>query len=219
MKHAFGVGTGTPHGRAVVQHSRLLKETHQQLQSSSWLFSSHSSPFNSLSADEEIYVQNNRLVWSCGGLVRKQFTTPHSIIQATWVHFNETGSHPHLCLLQSTLLTIYALEGEVHSMPLACRFTEIWPLPRGMLLAGSLQCGPCLLTHPLESLQPVSIQSPTSRHSHENVLWTSTKVPYMVTWCPAPSQVCYDCCLPKCKTTSGFTVRLPLVLIANAALS
>lgn len=59
------------------------------------------------------------------------------MLQAAWVHFNETGSHPHLCLLQSTLLTIYALEGEVHSVPLACRFTEIWPLPRGMLLAVS----------------------------------------------------------------------------------
>lgn len=57
------------------------------------------------------------------------------ILQARWVHFTETGSHPLLCLLQSTLLTIYTLEGEVHSVPLAYNFTEVWPLPRGLLLA------------------------------------------------------------------------------------
>jgi len=56
-------------------------------------------------------------------------------LQARWVHFTETGCHPLLCLLQSTLLTIYTLEGEVHSVPLAYNFTQVWPLPRGLLLA------------------------------------------------------------------------------------
>lgn len=40
-------------------------QTHKQLQSSSWLFSSHSTPPNSDSADEEIYVQNNRYITRC----------------------------------------------------------------------------------------------------------------------------------------------------------
>ncbi len=65
-----------------------------------------------------------------------QFLSGHCfILQARWVHFIETGSHPVLCLLQSTLLTIYTLEGEVHSVPLAYNFTQVWPLPRGLLLA------------------------------------------------------------------------------------
>lgn len=53
------------------------------------------------------------------------------------MHFAETGSHPLLCMLQPTLLTIYSLGGELHSVPLACKFTQIWPLPRGLILAVS----------------------------------------------------------------------------------
>ncbi len=67
---------------------------------------------------------------SCSARVGHYF-----ILQARWVHFTETGCHPLLCLLQSTLLTIYTLEGEVHSVPLAYNFTQVWPLPRGLLLA------------------------------------------------------------------------------------
>ena len=40
-------------------------------------------------------------------------------------------------MLQPTLLTIYSLGGELHSVPLACKFTQIWPLPRGLILAVS----------------------------------------------------------------------------------
>lgn len=40
-------------------------------------------------------------------------------------------------MLQPTLLTIYSLGGELHSVPLACKFTQIWPLPRGVILAVS----------------------------------------------------------------------------------
>ena len=56
-------------------------------------------------------------------------------MQAAWVHFAETGSHPLLCLLQPSLLTIYTLEGELHSVPLAFRFAQICPLPQGLILA------------------------------------------------------------------------------------
>lgn len=40
-------------------------------------------------------------------------------------------------MLQPSLLTIYSLGGELHSIPLACKFTQIWPLPRGLILAVS----------------------------------------------------------------------------------
>lgn len=198
MKSAFGLGTARPHGRTVVQHSRLAKEDCLGTTPETWLFGSHFRSFPlDADADEEIYIQNNRLVWSCSGVVRKQFTTGQNITKAAWVHFAETGSHPLLCMLQPTLLTIYSLGGELHSVPLACKFTQIWPLPRGLILAGSSQVSPCLVTHPLEALQAMPVQGHGSMHSHDNVLWTSTAVPYMATWCPIPrsaGQVCSYWC-------------------------
>ena len=72
------------------------------------------------------------------------------VMQAAWVHFAETGPYPLLCMLQSSVLTIYTLSGELHSVPLACKYTQMWPLPRGIILAVSLmgassvmQCQAC----------------------------------------------------------------------------
>ena len=69
------------------------------------------------------------------GMPSSEYLTFCDALQAAWVHFAETGSHALLCMLQPTLLTIYSLGGELHSMPLACKFTQIWPLPRGLILA------------------------------------------------------------------------------------
>lgn len=68
-------------------------------------------------------------------MLSSEFLTFCDALQAARVHFAETGSHVFLCMLQPTVLTIYSLGGELHSVPLACKFTQIWPLPRGLILA------------------------------------------------------------------------------------
>lgn len=97
-------------------------------------------------------------------------------LQAAWVHFAETGSHPLLCMLQPTLLTIYSLGGELHSVPLACKFTQIWPLPRGLILAvsqASWEVRFCMRTsaHPLLEVQLVRLVQYTH---HADIFAVST---------------------------------------------
>ncbi|DBB00439.1 TPA: hypothetical protein ACH3X3_002156 [Trebouxia sp. C0006] len=123
MKSAFGLAP-VAHGRAVVQHSRVLTEAHQLKpgQETNWLFRSHSSSCKHDSADEEMHIQENRLVWSCSGLVRKQFTTPQKIIQVSTNSSTSASCSCRTCSLPdfSIKLTTNPLHSQLLVQPYVC---------------------------------------------------------------------------------------------------
>lgn len=48
------------------------------------------------------------VVWSAGGVLRKQFSAGGPLLQACWAHFQNTGPDAILCLLQPGSLAVHS---------------------------------------------------------------------------------------------------------------
>ncbi|KAK9828929.1 hypothetical protein WJX72_002853 [[Myrmecia] bisecta] len=181
------------------------------------------------SVDEEIYVAGRRVIWSAGRMVRKRFTTDASVSRVAWCHFQDSGDEPVLCLLQPSVLTTYALDGELQTVPLPAHFTNMWALPEGLLLTGPPPVGACILPHPLEELHPVAVEpaSPEALYAQpagagwdgETVIWASAEVPFVTTyneargrlaiWQLRPARSLGPLPIPTVKNIGGLLMRTP----------
>ncbi|EFN54662.1 hypothetical protein CHLNCDRAFT_135253 [Chlorella variabilis] len=131
------------------------------------------------------------VVWTAGGVLRKQLTVPAPVLKAAWCIFQNTGPDAILCLLQLGVLSVHTQDGDSHTIPLPGSFTGLWPLPQGVLLTGAAAQGPCILAHPLENIQEVQMQpaaagaaasgSSSGWDTQEQVVWSGVEVPYIVT--------------------------------------
>lgn len=198
--------------------------------------------------DEELYIQNNTVVWSAGHQVRKRFSCDATIVQAKWCRMSDTRE-PLLCVLHSDFINTYTPSGEMHIVPLHCRVSAIWPLPCGLLLQRGPDRTPRLssdtfsmamespihprdwlregfrdnvispvpagsssarrssflstlpvrptssffyLQHPLEMPHPVRVEEGAKTRllsdMDEKIIWSSTAVPYVVTYHTAKRQ-------------------------------
>jgi len=82
------------------------------------------------------------VVWTAGGVVRKQLTAQAPVMRAAWCFFQNTGPEPILCLLHpGGALSVFTHDGDSHVIPLPGSFTGLWPLPQGVLL--TVRCGGC----------------------------------------------------------------------------
>ncbi|KAK4436500.1 Anaphase-promoting complex subunit [Sesamum alatum] len=91
------------------------------------------SPLSSKRSDHELFIRGNRIIWSTGLRVYKRFTLPSKVIKVCWCRMGDI-SEALLCVLQVDSLTIFAIAGEVVSVPLPHAIASIWPLPFGLLL-------------------------------------------------------------------------------------
>ena len=73
-----------------------------------------------------------RVIWSADRRVRKRFSATADVVQAGWARFAEGGRV--LCMLQASELTTVAEGGQVHDLPLAATYSQLWSLPAGILL-------------------------------------------------------------------------------------
>eukprot|EP00891_Asterochloris_glomerata_P006060 jgi/Astpho2/6060/Aster-x0712 len=135
--------------------------------------------------DEELFVRGNRVVWSSGGLVRKQFTTALPVTQVTWCRFLRSGGGPLLCMLQKRTLTLYSTSGELHTVTVPGTVTHMTPLQQGLLLTGQ-HMGPMLLTEPLQQLHQVPIEGSHAWQQDERVIWADVAVPLLATRSSVP---------------------------------
>ncbi|KAF2560548.1 hypothetical protein F2Q70_00014078 [Brassica cretica] len=103
--------------------------------------------------EHELFIRDNRIIWTSGSRVLKRFTLSSSIIKACWSHLGR-GSEALLCVLQIGCVTIYNTSGEVVSVPLPRTVVSIWPLPFGLLLQQAAEVNPT-------SNIPFSTASPT----------------------------------------------------------
>ncbi|BBN07484.1 anaphase-promoting complex subunit 1 [Marchantia polymorpha subsp. ruderalis] len=83
--------------------------------------------------DQELYIHGNKVIWSGGQQVHKQFSAPTAVLQAKWCRV-EAMNEPLLCILHSDCLMTYTPAGEMHSVPLQYSVGSIWPIPCGLLL-------------------------------------------------------------------------------------
>ncbi len=75
-----------------------------------------------------------RAVRSVNGVVRAQYSTTGTILDAAWGRF--AGSRRAvLCLLQTRVLTVVSTSGDVQDVPLPAVFQRIHPLPAAVLLS------------------------------------------------------------------------------------
>ncbi|KAL3687507.1 hypothetical protein R1sor_013816 [Riccia sorocarpa] len=96
--------------------------------------------------DQELYIHGNKVIWSGGEQVHKQFSADTAVLQAKWCRV-EAMNDPLLCILHSDCLMIYTPAGEIHAVPLQYSITSIWAVPGGLLLQRSadnplVSCGP-----------------------------------------------------------------------------
>ncbi|XP_024011523.1 anaphase-promoting complex subunit 1 [Eutrema salsugineum] len=103
--------------------------------------------------EHELFIRDNRIIWTSGSRVLKRFTLSSAIIKACWSHLGR-GAEAFLCVLQIGCLTIYNTSGEVVSVPLPRTVISIWPLPFGLLLQQTAEMNP-------SSYAPFSSASPT----------------------------------------------------------
>ncbi|KFK24970.1 hypothetical protein AALP_AA8G049400 [Arabis alpina] len=103
--------------------------------------------------EHELFIRDNRIIWTSGSRVLKRFTLPSSIIKACWSHLGREGE-AFLCVLQIACLTLYNTSGEVVSVPLPRTVVSIWPLPFGLLLQQAAEMNP-------SSYVPFASASPT----------------------------------------------------------
>lgn len=78
-----------------------------------------------------------RVVWTAGGVLRKQLSTTAPILKAAWCFFQNTGPDAILCLLHPGVLSVFTQDGDSHTIPLPGHFSGLWPLPQGVLLTVS----------------------------------------------------------------------------------
>ncbi|CAM6122933.1 unnamed protein product [Calypogeia fissa] len=88
--------------------------------------------------DQELYIYKNKVIWSGGHEVHKQFSAPTAVLQAKWCRV-ERMSEPLLCILHSDCLMTYSPAGEMHSVPLQFSVGSIWPIPNGLLLQRTVE--------------------------------------------------------------------------------
>ncbi|KAJ0233773.1 Anaphase-promoting complex subunit 1 [Hirschfeldia incana] len=91
--------------------------------------------------EHELFIRDNRIIWTSGSRVLKRFTLSSPIIKACWSHIGR-GAEAFLCVLQIGCLTIYNTSGEVVSVPLPRTVISIWPLPFGILLQQAAEVYP-----------------------------------------------------------------------------
>ncbi|KAJ4911668.1 Anaphase-promoting complex subunit 1 [Raphanus sativus] len=91
--------------------------------------------------EHELFIRDNRIIWTSGSRVLKRFTLSSPIIKACWSHIGR-GAEAFLCVLQIGCLTIYNTSGEVVSVPLPRTVVSIWPLPFGILLQQAAEMYP-----------------------------------------------------------------------------
>ncbi|CAI5460425.1 unnamed protein product, partial [Closterium sp. Yama58-4] len=85
--------------------------------------------------EERVTVRGARSVeWSAEGVLRKKLTTPQAISQAAWVRMHGEAARSSLALLHAHGLTLAAINGDTHEMPLPFTCSRLWPLPIGLLL-------------------------------------------------------------------------------------
>lgn len=84
------------------------------------------------------------VVWTAGGVLRKQLSAAAPVLTAAWCYFQNTGPDAILCLLHPAALSVYTQDGDSHIIPLPGNFTSLWPLPQGVLLTvgGRVTCLP-----------------------------------------------------------------------------
>ncbi|CAN8257090.1 unnamed protein product [Cochlearia groenlandica] len=103
--------------------------------------------------EHELFIRDNRIIWTSGSRVLKRFTLSSAVIKACWSHLGR-GAEAVLCVLQIGCLTIYNTSGEVVSVPLPRTIISIWPLSFGLLLQQTAELLP-------SSYVPFSSASPT----------------------------------------------------------
>ena len=84
------------------------------------------------------------VVWTSGGVLRKQLAVAAPVIKAAWCFFQNTGPDAILCLLHPASLSVFTQDGDSHVIPLPASFTGLWPLPQGVLLTVSAAGACCL---------------------------------------------------------------------------
>lgn len=97
-----------------------------------------------------------RAVRSVNGVVRAQYSTTGTILDAAWGRF--AGSRRAvLCLLQTGVLTVVSTSGDVQDVPLPAVFQRIHPLPAAVLLSvRGLLTVHCARLHRAQSLYSAS---------------------------------------------------------------
>ncbi|KAL2629518.1 hypothetical protein R1flu_014204 [Riccia fluitans] len=88
--------------------------------------------------DQELYIHGNKVIWSGGQQVHKQFSAPAAVLQAKWCRV-EAMNEPLLCILHSDCLIIYTPAGKKHSVPLQYSVGSIWSVPGGLLLQRAVE--------------------------------------------------------------------------------
>ncbi|XP_042399420.1 anaphase-promoting complex subunit 1 [Zingiber officinale] len=96
-----------------------------------------SSPCTPSEGDHEIFIRGNQIIWSSGPQVHKRYTSTKAVIMVCWCHM-EGISDALLCVLQSDVLSIYGVSGEVVCIPIPSPIASIFPLPFGLLLQKSV---------------------------------------------------------------------------------
>eukprot|EP00775_Hariotina_reticulata_P010097 gene10097-10253_t len=165
-----------------------------------------------VASEDCVVAYNNQAIWTSGRTVRKRFTVDSVILQ------------------KNSVTCIYPT-GEVLEAPLLQPCQMLWPLPVGVLLVGPSDSYISLLTHPLEEPQPVvadcSINSSCygtgadirsnvaafSGWSQEQVIWSSTQLPFVATYNEARGKlsIWHACLLPKDAAGIGSSYDLPVV--------
>ncbi|RID73006.1 hypothetical protein BRARA_B00180 [Brassica rapa] len=162
--------------------------------------------------EHELFIRDNRIIWTSGSRVLKRFTLYSPIIKACWSHLGR-GAETFLCVLQIGCLTIYNTSGEVVSVPLPRTVISIWPLPFGVLLQQAAEVNPTsyipfssasptlgsremlrkkdmsshlILRDPLEEPEPIYLEERGKlnimRDYDERTIWSSDRFPLMTSY-------------------------------------
>ncbi|GMH41655.1 hypothetical protein BSKO_09565 [Bryopsis sp. KO-2023] len=136
------------------------------------------------SADEELFVYENSVIWSAGGVLRKKFSFDSTVHKACWCRFDCEEDERVLCVLEQNMVSVYRLSGELVTSPFSQKYFDMWPLPSGLILEGrGLTFG--FMASPIDNLHPVLT---AGRNLHEffflegeKIIWSSKEAPYIVT--------------------------------------
>ncbi|XP_024523349.1 anaphase-promoting complex subunit 1 isoform X2 [Selaginella moellendorffii] len=149
--------------------------------------------------EEEIFIRDNVVVWSAGHHVRKRFSASSTVLKACWCSMESTPE-PLLCILHSNSLSTYTPSGEFNSVPFSSAMSSMWPMPSGLLLQRAAEAVPYsvspaaetsgsvyfTLQHNLEEPEALCVEVSgriqSLVDSDEQIIWTSGRLPYAVSY-------------------------------------
>ncbi|KAL6755304.1 hypothetical protein V8C86DRAFT_3027443 [Haematococcus lacustris] len=141
---------------------------------------------------EQACLEDNRVVWTCGDSLRKQFKLHgQQVLQVLWADFQQGAVRDVLCLLQRQQLVSCAPGGALQASDLGGPVEAAWACTEGLLLAAPQEVGVSLLTHPLGHALPVVADvalragGPGPSYagwSGEVVVWAGRQLPLVATF-------------------------------------